>query len=507
MKSGKRAISKQAAWRSRAILIFSILLIAGGAAAWYFVAGPGSAQKKQAVAGAVQQTYTTPVKRGDLRVSASGSGKLVANQSVDLSFSTSGTVDQLAVQTGDMVKAGQVLASLASSRTLEANLASAKLQVIQAQKALTDLQQNAGLALAQAYSDLASAQKTYDAALKKSQRLAYARCSQDTNTRLAAVLDRATKQLDNIHAETPNSDAYIAAKKAYDTALANYNNCAPYTESEKNSIQAALDVAKSALQAAQDQYDTLKAASGIDPNELAMDEAKLKEAQAQLDKANDQLAGITLTSPIDGKVTFLSASAGAMVDSSKFVTIADVSHAILDISVDESDLDNLVVGAPVTVSFDALPDQTFSGTVVQVNPQVTTSGLYRVAKGLVELDDSAVKTIATLPLGLSASVTIVNQEAKNALLVPVIALKDMGDGAYGVMMKGSDGQLRLQPVSVGIQSSDYAEITTGLKEGDLISTGTKQFIAAGSTTDSNSLKNSQNSGGFPGGPGGAPPAP
>ena len=64
---------------------------------------------------------------------------------------------------------------------------------------------------------------------------------------------------------------------------------------------------------------------------------------------------------------------------------------------------------PSRVSFDALPDQTFRGKLAQVNPQVTTSGQYRVAKGLVELDAAAVKTISTLPLGLSASVTIVNR--------------------------------------------------------------------------------------------------
>jgi HlyD family secretion protein len=506
MKSGKRLISKQAAWQKRAMVIVLFLLLAGGGAAIYFFWGPGSARARSSAVSR-PETYTTAVKRGDLRVSASGSGKLVAYQSVDLSFSISGTVADLNVKTSDKVKAGQVLASLGSSQTLEANLASAKLQVIKAQKTLTDLQQNSDLSLAQAYSDLVTAQQTYAAAQNKSQRLVYARCGQDTATRLTLSLEKATKQLDTVRAKTTDSDVYIAAKKAYDTALANYNDCGSYTTDEKKSVQSALEVAKTKLQEAQDRFDTLKAASGIDPNELAMDEAKLKEAQAQLAKAEDQQAGITLTAPIDGKVTSLAAPVGALVGTAKFITIVDVSHSTLEISVDESDIKNLVLDAPVTVTFDALPDQSFTGKLIQINPQVSTSGQYRVARGLVDLDAAAVKTVSNLPLGISATVTILNKEAKNALLAPVIALKDLGNNTYGAMVQGSDGQFTLQKVTIGIQDNDYAEITSGLKEGDLVSTGTVKFIASGSSDVSSSLKNAQNSGAFPGGPGGMPPAP
>ncbi len=88
----------------------------------------------------------------------------------------------------------------------------------------------------------------------------------------------------------------------------------------------------------------------------------------------------------------------------------------------------------------------------------------------------------------------------------LIALRDLGDSTYGVMVKDIKGQLKLRVVTVGLQDSDYAEITSGLKEGDLVSTGNVKFVAAGSNDNSSSLKNSQNSGGFPGGAGG-PPAP
>lgn len=505
MKSSNRTLSSRRQRRWFIWVVVFMLLLSGGGAAWYFLLGPASAQARMSP-GALAQTFTTPVKRGDLTIGAAGSGKLVAHQSVDLSFSTSGTVAQLNVVLGDMVKAGQVLASLGSSQTLEANVTAAKLQVLEAQKTLDDLQENGDLSLAQAYSDLVKAQEAYTAALNKSQRVDNERCGQDVRTRYKAALDRAVQELENIKAEQPGSDVYIAAKKSYDTALANYTYCISYTSNEKDSTQSALEVAKTTLEAAQQTYDTLKAAAGIDPNALAMAEANLKKAQAQWSKAQDELAGITLTAPMDGKVTYLASQEGALVGSSKFITIVDVSHSTLEISVDESDLERLVVGSEASVSFDALPDQSFSGKIVQVYPEITVSGTYRVARGLVELDSSAVNILSTLPLGLSASVTITNQEAKNVLLVPVIALKDLGDNTYSVMVQGSDGKLKMQVVTVGLQDGEYAVITSGLKDGDVVSTGATRFIAAGSTDSSDALKNAQNSGGFPGG-GGMPPIP
>ncbi len=504
MKSSIKALSarRRARWPAWAAVV--LLLLAGGGAAWYFLWGPG-ASRAQSSDGTGSQTFFAAVRRGDLSIAAAGSGKLVAYQSVDLSFSTSGTVTELNAGLGDMVKAGQVLASLDNSQTLEANVAAAKLQVLEAQKALNDLRQNGDLTLAQAYSDLVAAQETYEKALDKSQRVANARCGQDIRIRYAEALRKATERLGNIRSETAGSDAYITAKKAYDTALANYNYCISYTSNEKDSANSALEVAKTALQAAQDTYDTLKAEAGIDPNAVAMAEANLKKAQAQLASAEEELAGIKLTAPMDGKITYLASKAGTLVGTSKFITIVDVIHASLEVSVDESDIDKLVVGASAEVTFDALPDQVFTGKVVQVYPEVTRSGTYRVGKGLVELDSAATNTISSLPLGLSASITVTRQETKDALLVPVIALRDLGDSTYGVMVQGSDGQMKLKVVTVGLQTNDYAEITAGLNEGDQVSTGTTMFMAAGSSSSSDSLKNAQNSGGFPGG--GAPPMP
>jgi HlyD family secretion protein len=497
MKSSNSSAAKRAIWRNKrvwaAILIF---IVASSSAIWYFLVRPNTvlAQSSQTTA----QVLTTSVKRGDIQLAASGSATLVASKSVDLSFSSGGRVTELNVKNGDRVTAGQVLASVGSSAALQANAAALEYQLLEAQNNLTDLQQNGDVALAQAYQDWVTAQQTYATALTASQRTAYARCSQEVNTKYKAALDLANANLEKAAKLYDGSDAWINARNNYDTALANYTYCAAYTADEKTNAQAALDVAKTTLQQTETSYKTLQTASGIDPTILALYQAKVTSLQTQLADAQEKLAGITLTAPITGKVVYLAAEQGIIVGTTKFITIADVSQPMVQVSVDETDMDKLKLDSAATIVFDALPDLTFSGKVVQVDPELVTSGQYKVSTGLIELNADAAKTIQNLPLGLNATVTLVNQEVKGALLVPVTALKKNQNNETTVTLVDASGKTTQQTVTVGIQDGTNAEIKSGLKEGDLVSLG---------STKTNSSSSSNNSGSMPGGPdGGMPPS-
>jgi HlyD family secretion protein len=108
---------------------------------------------------------------------------------------------------------------------------------------------------------------------------------------------------------------------------------------------------------------------------------------------------------------------------------------------------------------------------------MTSSGPYRVATGLVELDAESARLVQDLPLGVSASVTLIVQEATGVLLVPAAALRETPDGQYTVLVAGSDGQVTPQTVQVGLSNDTYAEITSGLEEGQMVSAG----LATGSS--------------------------
>jgi len=479
--------SKRSRWGIKGLwALLLVALAAGGGAAWYFTRAAGGAADQALV----QSTQTAVVKRGTVRITASGSGTLAAIRSADLSFSTGGTISELNVKLGDLVQAGDVLARLSSAEDLEASLASAELQLFQARQSLETIQQNADLDLAQAYLNKLSAQDAYAAALRASQKTVGRRCSREVTMRYATLLETWTERLARMEDMEHGSEAWIEAKNNYDNALANYDYCAGFSETEKLTAQSELDIAQVNLRSAEKLYQTLKESSGIDPAALALAEAEVTSAERQVASTKKNLEGIVLIAPFDGRVTYLAAGAGAVVDTSKYLTIADLSTLVVNVSIDENDVDKLAVGSPATVTFDVLPDQLFAGVVVQVNPQLVTSGQYSVAQGLVALDEASTRVAQNLLLGLNASVELLGSTAEDVLVVPVAALRNQGSGQYAVMVVDSSGQTALRPVEIGLKDSNFAEIRSGLEAGETVSSGLTLANAGSASPNANSAPSS-----------------
>jgi multidrug efflux pump subunit AcrA (membrane-fusion protein) len=91
-------------------------------------------------------------------------------------------------------------------------------------------------------------------------------------------------------------------------------------------------------------------------------------------------------------------------------------------------------------------------------------------EGLVELDKTPTLGSDRLPLGVSASVDIIAAQAENVVLVPVEALHKLSSGNYAVFVMESEKPV-LRMVTVGLQDDTFAEITSGLQVGEIITTG------------------------------------
>jgi multidrug efflux pump subunit AcrA (membrane-fusion protein) len=148
------------------------------------------------------------------------------------------------------------------------------------------------------------------------------------------------------------------------------------------------------------------------------------------------------------------------------MTIADESTLYVHTFVDESDYTKFKVGNRANVVFDALPDQTFSGQVTQVDPALSTSSGSAVVSGLVRMDPAS----ADLLLGMGGSVIVIAAESQNVVVVPVAALHEYSPGKFSVFVM-QDGKLMVQPVEVGLRDLVNAEIKSGLQAGDTVSTG------------------------------------
>jgi len=265
--------------------------------------------------------------------------------------------------------------------------------------------------------------------------------------------------------------------------------------------------AEARLKGAQADWDRLK--GGPDPDEIARLETQLEKARLALEIARKDTAEIDLVAPIDGMVIALDASPGdrytpgtgtstsdtgagspqseiemfeALIfgnqsstnsNASALITIADLSQSLIEAAVDETDFEKVAIGYPVEVTFEALPDETFTGTIVEISPQLETVSNTQGVRILVRLDaDSYAKPIP-LPIGLNASIDVIAGQAVNAVLVPVEALVTVYP-QQTIVYVIENGEIQPREVSVGLIDFTSAEITEGIKAGEVVAIGYDQ---------------------------------
>jgi HlyD family secretion protein len=470
--------NKRSGTRRIWIAVVAVLLIAAGGLGYYF----WKAQTSQTVEATTSGLNTSQVRQGSINLSVSGSGTLAAGQESNLAFSASGTVAKVNVQISDKVKKGDVLAELSNLSELQDNINTAQQDLVSAQQALDTLKQSAASNLANAQLAVVQAQKAVTDAKSGVVQKGWVRCDKATLDAYYFTYMHDKSYLDTLGDGGGNADYYqstiLPQKNIVAQAKANYDYCAGYTDYEVSSSQATLLVDEANLQTAQATLDTLKKNNGVDPIELATAENKVSSAQLKVDTAKTALAGGTLTAPFDGTILSVAGLAGDSVGTGTFITIADLSHPLVNFSVDEADMDKLALDQTANVVFDALPEQTFQGKVTRIDPALSTSGNYKVVTGVIQLNlsqDSATSSAsAKLLKGLTGTVTLVQASAENVLLVPLQALRDLGDGTYAVFVVGADGQPKMKIVEIGLKTDTSVEIKSGLKAGDVVSTGTVQ---------------------------------
>jgi HlyD family secretion protein len=452
--------------------VIALLVIAGGIGYYYISKNNQKSTRPSMVA-----TYnTSAVRQGDLAVTAPGTGTVVTNREAKLSFSIDGTVDSVNVQVGEKVKEGQVLAKLQNLSTLDAELTSANLALVTAEQALQELKDNAPATLGNSQLAVSTDKKNLSDAqaglIKKGQ----VRCDTKTTASYYDNYLRLQNKFTELNDGSVSGNYYLTvivpARDAAMKAFSAYKYCTEFKDYEVDSSEANLNLAKAQIQVDQTKLDTLQKNNGIDPVDMATAENKLAVAQAAYDVAKTNLENATLTAPFDGTILTVAGMAGDRITSDTvFITIADDVHPQVEFVVDESDLLNVALDEYAEVKFDAFEGQTFKGTVTQVNPTLVATSGYSTVQGIISLDLTDVPNPPTFFQGLTASVTLYKGKVTNGLLIPLAALRDIGDGKYGVFTLENDHTLKLNMVTVGLKSTTSAEILSGLEKGQTVSTG------------------------------------
>ena len=385
-------------------------LLAAGAVIVLVIAAAGFGLRNQtASAASTSNLQTATVQRGTLVATVAAAGNVSAPQDAALAFQTSGRVNAVNVQVGDVVKPGQVLMQLDA----------------------TDLQ----FALKSAQTSLATAQASLD----------------------SAKLTDSQKQNQLIVAKS----ALDKARATLQQAQAAYDQVASRPDVGMTSQSVALQSASLDYQAALATYQI--AASNInDGSALKQAQAQFDNAQVAVQQAQNNLAKASIVAPYDGVVAAVNYNVGDTAGSTAAVGVANLSNLEVDVLVSEVDVSKIKVGETAQMTLDALSGNTYNAQVLKIDPVGTVSqGVvnYAVTVGITDAD-SAIKP------GMTANLSIVVDERDNVLMVPLRAVHVQGNRKTVTLL--SQGKTTTVPVTTGLANDQSVEITKGLQAGEVV---------------------------------------
>jgi membrane fusion protein (multidrug efflux system) len=197
--------------------------------------------------------------------------------------------------------------------------------------------------------------------------------------------------------------------------------------------------------------------------QLDLARAQTTQSKARLDELRINLANTIITSPVNGFVARRAVDPGAFVSQNQQVAdVVDITTVRLVANVVEKDLKELHAGNTTRVQVDAYPGETFMGRIARVSPVLDPAT--RTAPIEVEIPNSEFR----LKPGMYARVGITTDIKKDALVVPVNAVVDLG-GRRGVFQPRNESAI-FRSVQVGTEQREYVEILGGLTEGDTVIT-------------------------------------
>lgn len=221
-------------------------------------------------------------------------------------------------------------------------------------------------------------------------------------------------------------DQQILAKETYETSLANYRRA----KIEYNSAVEQLDLTRTG-------------------------------SSASTSKRNNTLVFATVTGTIleqPVKVGSRVTMANNFSEGTTVVSIADLTDLLFIGNVNESDVNNVTVGSPVTIHVGALKDKTYHAVVEYVSPKgKDTSGtiLFEV-KAAISGDD-----LSALKAGFSSNAEVEMAHKTGVLTIPEATVTYEGDKSF-VFVKGGKGEYEKKEVTLGLSDGIKVEVLSGL---------------------------------------------
>ncbi len=443
-------------------IIIAVVVLVGGFFGY-------QAYRQSRIQSSLGELQTVEAGTGPLTATVGATGTVRANQSTILTFETSGTVETVTVALGDFVQDGEILATLEQT-SLPAQVVLAQADLVSAKRALEDLL-NSDAARASAQKALAEAQDALkDAEYIRTVRQEGNRASEETLDSARANLILAQSEVDLAKARydslsgLPENNAGRAlalskladARKRRDAAQRNLNWYTGHpTAVEQAMLDADVAFAEARLADAEREWARLK--DGPDSNDVAAAEARIAAAESTL-------AQSYIKAPFSGTITAVEVMPGDQVGPGTLAfRLEDLSRMLIDVDISEVDINQVTLGQPVTLNFDAVLEEPYQGQVVEIG----LSG--DVVQGVVNFTVvvEVIETDESIKPGMTAAANIVVDQIDNVLLVPNRAVR-VREGERVVYVIRDDSYQPV-PIKLGVSSDLYSQVVEGeLSEGDLI---------------------------------------
>lgn len=421
--------------------------------------------------GKVQRVTITRV------ISATGSVTAQTGAQVKIGSQVTGRIKRLFADVGSHVRKGQVIAEL-DLPDVKAQLDQSVASLESAEVKLAQQQSGVGMQRTNVVSDIVKARAGVDSALASYEQAvqnaklqvataeAAVRQARANNKNSQTLLSRnkqllakgyiSEQEVDNAQAQAEVNAAQL------DTAEQNLNLTRTKSQTDVRTAQSALRNAKAIAASA----GAGTAQNVIKAQQVAEARAAVAQAKAQVEYWRAQYAKTVIRTPITGTVLALDVQQGetiaAGLSAPTLIRVTDLNKLQVDAFVDETDIGDVQLGQPATVTVDAYPNREFPARVVKIASGAT------MQQNVVTYDTtlSVENPGGMLKPDMTATVKIVVNAHRDVLAVPIEAVKSGAKGQVVYVVKGKN--IVPQPVVTGISDDNNTEIIRGLKEGQTV---------------------------------------
>jgi HlyD family secretion protein len=195
--------------------------------------------------------------------------------------------------------------------------------------------------------------------------------------------------------------------------------------------------------------------------DIAAARARLQDARVSFKLAQQQAAYSEVHAPISGVVYGLAVRPGTYLTAGDLVTnVGAMDRLRVRVYIDEPELGRVALGQSVTITWQALPDKQWTGTVEKKPTAIEALGSRQVGQVICAIENPGRLLIP----GTNVDATIRTGEVEGALTIPKETMRHDASGDYVYLLKGD--AIEQRRVKTGNSSVTRIQVTGGLAEGD-----------------------------------------